>query len=235
MKKTSKQRSDEEAKTLQEAFHLIKFFVSVNDEISEDLILKLYKELKHEYFTRRSKIFKIGDLGNKFYIILKGSVYVLLEKTGFKEEVEEFSEDENHKFDHEEAKLIDNIFSTKQLEKAGPFANVNESDKENALIFLKKQIREFEKSYSRKNYSDKDNSNIIKAIKRLQNLDITSKNFNFISDKIRFPDDFLNILNDNDYASLMFPDLVQSKELKIGDSFGEVALRRSIPRFCIYK
>ena len=230
MKKNSKQRTEDEAKFLEEAFHTIKFFVEVNDEISQELILKLYKELKHEFFKKRSKVFEIGDPGSKFYIILKGSIYVLLEKSGFKkDDVEVISDGEHRKFSVEEFKLLDNILSKREIESDGMV--VDESEKEKALLYLNKQLREIEKNYSKKAYSNKDSLLISKFIRKLQNLDLNSKNINFDHDRIRFHEDFLNILNDKDFLSLIYPELVMAKQLNTGDSFGELALRRSIPRF----
>jgi len=42
----------------------------------------LYKKLNYEEFKTAEKVFKYGDLGRKFYIIITGSVYVLLRKDG---------------------------------------------------------------------------------------------------------------------------------------------------------
>ncbi len=233
MKKNSKQRTEEEAKFLEEAFHTIKFFTEVKEEISQELILKLYKELKHEFFTKKSRVFEIGDPGSKFYIILKGSVYVLLEKSGFKkDDVEESFDEHDRKFSSEEFKLLDNILSKREIEES---AVVEESEKEKALLYLKKQLRELERNYSKKAYSDKDSLLISKFIRKLQKLDLNSKNINYDHDRIKFHEDFLNILNDKDYLSLIYPELVIAKQLNIGDSFGELALRRSIPRFFFKK
>lgn len=231
MKKSPKQRSDEDSKYLADAFHSIKFFIEAHEEIPEDLILKLYKELSHTFCLKRDKIFQIGDIGNKFYIILKGSVYVLLQKTGFRENVEESIEENNEdKFSNEEFKLIDDIISMNDIEKDGPFPNVENPKKIQALDYLKMQLHEFEKNYSKLTYCDKDNSTISKYVKKLWSLDSTSSNVNFSDDRIRFQSDFLNILNDKDYLSLLYPEMILSKELFTGDSFGELALRRSIPR-----
>ena len=53
MKKPSKQRSDEDSKYLEEAFRSIKFFIEMHDELPEDLLLKLYKELRHKLNLRK--------------------------------------------------------------------------------------------------------------------------------------------------------------------------------------
>lgn len=236
MMKPAKQRNDEETRFLKDAFSSIKFFIEVHEEIPNELLMKLYKELRHEFYARRGKVFEIGDKGTKFYIILKGTAYVLLRKEGFTENVEDITEiDEMHKFstnENHEEKLIDNILSTKEiLQKEGPFPHVTEEHKTKALQYLALQLKEFEKCYSKKNYSEKDHNKIAKCVKKLKSLDVNAQNMHFHYDRVRFPDNFLNILNDKDYLTLLYPNLILSKELITGDTFGELALRRSIPRF----
>jgi CRP-like cAMP-binding protein len=229
MKKPPKQRSEEDTKFLQDSFQSIKFFVDVNEEISPHLIPKLYRELRHEYFMKRSTIFQIGNPGSKFYIILKGTVQVLLEKTGFKEDVEELFSGPSHKYMDEEFKLIDNIMTLKDIEK-GTFEELEETDKDEALSFLRKQLWEFDKTYSRKSYSEKENLAISKFVRKLNNFEQGSKYLEFQRDRVKIPEEFINILTDRDFLSLMFPNLVLTNELGIGDSFGELALKRDIPR-----
>ena len=229
MKKPPKQRNEEDTKFLQNAFQSIKFFVDVIEEIAPELIPKLYKELRHEFFPKKSTVFQIGNPGSKFYIIMKGSVFVMLEKAGFKEDVEEFFDGPSHKFNNEEFKLIDNIMKENEHESA--FPEVDDSMKHKALKFLKKQLWEFDKNFSRKSYSEKDNSTISKFVKKLHNLDQTSKKTHFQGERVRIPEEFIEILSDRDFLALMYPDLVFCKELSTGDSFGELALRRDIPRF----
>lgn len=230
MKKPSKQRIDEEIKLLQDAFQSIKFFLDVNEEISSELIPKLYRELRHEFFSKRSSIFQIGNPGSKFYIILRGSVFVLLEKTGFRENVEELFAGPSHKFADEEFNLIDNIMKSQASESNLSMQEIDESNKDAALSHLRKQLWEFDQSYSRKSYSEKDNSTISKFMKKLHNFDQNARASDFIGDRVKIPEEFLNILTDKDFLSLMYPNLVLSKNLGVGDSFGELALRRDIPR-----
>lgn len=227
MMKTAKQRTDEEAKFLREAFGSIKFFVEVHQEIPENLLLKLYKEMKHQFYPKRSKVFQIGDRGTKFYIILKGAVYVLLEKTGFKKNVEDISDKEDN--DDEEECTIEDFIGNKDKPKNAN--RVTDDMKLSALLYLKIQLREFESNYSRKMYSDKENAKISKYLKKLRGLDLTSENSYFDGDKIRFSENFLKILHEKDYLSLIYPNLTVGKELITGDTFGELALRRSIPRY----
>lgn len=42
----------------------------------------LYQELSYERMAPRSVVFHFGDLGRKFYIILRGTVWVLVKKKG---------------------------------------------------------------------------------------------------------------------------------------------------------
>jgi hypothetical protein len=48
----------------------------------------LFKELSYERMGPRSVVFQYGDLGRKFYIILRGTVWVLVKKKGLAEGIE---------------------------------------------------------------------------------------------------------------------------------------------------
>jgi hypothetical protein len=48
----------------------------------------LYKELTYERMAPRSVVFHYGDLGRKFYSILRGTVWVLVKKKGLADEKE---------------------------------------------------------------------------------------------------------------------------------------------------
>jgi len=40
----------------------------------------LYKELSYEQAQNRQVVFNLGDIGTKFYIILRGKVWILVKK-----------------------------------------------------------------------------------------------------------------------------------------------------------
>jgi CRP-like cAMP-binding protein len=42
----------------------------------------LYKEIIYEQFLPRQMVFHLGDIGRKFYFILRGTVSVLVKKDG---------------------------------------------------------------------------------------------------------------------------------------------------------
>ena len=55
----------------------IKFFRE-RDIIKESQLMEIIKALQIEKFNINEEIFEYGDLGDKFYIILEGSVSVLI-------------------------------------------------------------------------------------------------------------------------------------------------------------
>lgn len=50
------------------------FFSKVITNYGSDVAHKWYNELKYEFFPKGSTIFHFGELGTKFYIIIKGKV-----------------------------------------------------------------------------------------------------------------------------------------------------------------
>ena len=58
------------------------FFNKMQSEGSEKTVFDLLKELSYEFQQKRKTLFEIGDAGSKFYIMLKGSVYVLAREKG---------------------------------------------------------------------------------------------------------------------------------------------------------
>jgi hypothetical protein len=45
-----------------------------------EYVSQLYKELSYEKMNSREVVFHLGDIGRKFYIILKGKVWILVKK-----------------------------------------------------------------------------------------------------------------------------------------------------------
>lgn len=52
----------------------LKFFKS--KQIEGNDILQVCQEIKYEYMSQGDYVFKFGDTGDKFYVILKGEVSV---------------------------------------------------------------------------------------------------------------------------------------------------------------
>jgi len=55
----------------------------------EDSQYNLLRELKHEYVPRGHAVFHKGDTGKNFYLILKGSVYIMAPPEKKEEDEEE--------------------------------------------------------------------------------------------------------------------------------------------------
>ena len=82
LNKNSSERSEKELISLTSLLKDNEFFESRNLK-GQDL-LEICKELKYECFERDDFIFKAGEYGDKFYIILKGTVSVSINKKGEK-------------------------------------------------------------------------------------------------------------------------------------------------------
>ena len=59
---------------------LNKMILKLNGDKSYDIIYKLAKNLDYQYFSKNKLLMRIGDIGKYFYIILRGSVDVLVLK-----------------------------------------------------------------------------------------------------------------------------------------------------------
>ena len=53
--------------------------------MTPEFVIPLYKELIYEKMVDKQVVFNLGDPGRKFYIILKGSVWVLVKKRGLQD------------------------------------------------------------------------------------------------------------------------------------------------------
>ena len=77
------QRNENELKILESYLHSLKKFVSLLDVEKDELNLLLRKisiYIKGEKFQSGKMVFRFGDKGTKFYLILKGSVSVMILK-----------------------------------------------------------------------------------------------------------------------------------------------------------
>ncbi|KAL4505385.1 hypothetical protein ABPG72_002447 [Tetrahymena utriculariae] len=76
-----------EMRFLQQVIQNISIFKQNPGMVSDQLISSnLFKQLKHEFYPRRTVLFNYGDQGDKYYILLKGSVYCLLPDSQLSEE-----------------------------------------------------------------------------------------------------------------------------------------------------
>jgi len=56
----------------------IKYFHEMMKTTSFDEMLNLYRELQYINLPARRTLFRCGDIGKNFYIILRGSVWVII-------------------------------------------------------------------------------------------------------------------------------------------------------------
>jgi len=77
-----RRRTPQEITVLHKAFHEIKFFKESQNLLDEISYEKIFQSLTLETYYPGDKIFHYGDVGRKFYIIIQGSVFVLLKAAG---------------------------------------------------------------------------------------------------------------------------------------------------------
>jgi len=83
IKKTNLSRSEFEILRLSKTFlEFFPFFDKLQTEASEATISNLIQDIVYEFQPKRKTLFQIGDFGTKFFLILKGSVYVLAREKG---------------------------------------------------------------------------------------------------------------------------------------------------------
>ncbi|CAD8146973.1 unnamed protein product [Paramecium octaurelia] len=82
LEKPKKQRTSNELQLLSMAFSSIKYFQEMSKTTSQDEMLNLFRELQYIAVPARRTLFRLGDIGKNFYIILSGAVWVLVGKSG---------------------------------------------------------------------------------------------------------------------------------------------------------
>ncbi|EAR96997.3 cyclic nucleotide-binding domain protein (macronuclear) [Tetrahymena thermophila SB210] len=81
----------------------------------ENMAMSLFKELKYEFFLEKDPIFHFGEFGYKYYIVLKGSVQLLIPKPEIAKEIEKKREESQNIFNQKFFKSISkNVVSGKQ-------------------------------------------------------------------------------------------------------------------------
>jgi len=74
LKKPSDQRSDKDLQVMLPIIREIAFFKNKNIQ-GQDLV-QICQEMKHAHYREGEAVFKQGEYGDKFYIILRGEVSV---------------------------------------------------------------------------------------------------------------------------------------------------------------
>ena len=81
-------RTKPELNFLMKGFQEMKFFAEQRETLPENIYLQLFREVHHDAVNKEHVVFNfgkdlfriIGDFGHSYYIILKGSVSVLIPK-----------------------------------------------------------------------------------------------------------------------------------------------------------
>lgn len=82
LKRAPAGRSAAELGFLSEVFSETPFFQSFQQEFGQAGYEQLLRNLRYEFGRRDRKVLNMGELGRKFYIILSGSVSVLIPRQG---------------------------------------------------------------------------------------------------------------------------------------------------------
>lgn len=85
LKKDSSARTEKELNTLIPYIKELSFFKS--RKLEQDDIINICQELKYEYVKLGEAVFKYGEYGTKFYIILKGEVEIKIPDPKRKNEI----------------------------------------------------------------------------------------------------------------------------------------------------
>ncbi|CAK74478.1 unnamed protein product (macronuclear) [Paramecium tetraurelia] len=173
-------KTNQEVDITRKAFISLKFFQDLEQQMGQEMVSNLYRQLSHETIKARQVVFNIGDIGKKFYIILSGSAWVLIQKKGL--------QDGNQ---------------------------IGEEEKKN------------EESLRRQNTR--------KATLKHQQSMMKSKKFKkqatfFTETNQVLMDEVYAKMTDAEFIECQFPTLQKVGQMKAGDSFGEIALTKQVPR-----
>lgn len=78
LKKPFKKRSKGELVFLKKAFEPLQYFIDLKENIDENSYEELFTNLKFESAYKNKFVFKVGDIGTKIYLILRGEVSILM-------------------------------------------------------------------------------------------------------------------------------------------------------------
>ncbi|CAD8056497.1 unnamed protein product [Paramecium primaurelia] len=178
LKKQSSQRTQLDIDKIRLSFFRFKFFQELEQQMGAEMVSGLYKQLSYEIQHKRQTVFNIGDLGKKFYIILKGSVWVLVQKKGLQDGQGPTEEDQKQEQDLKDEK--------------------------------NKEMMENAKKNNKKNKNKKNKAQAF----------ITQVTL----------DDIFATMTDKEFLETQFPTLQKVGEINSGESFGEIALTKQVPR-----
>ncbi|CAD8180976.1 unnamed protein product [Paramecium octaurelia] len=85
LQKDQSVRTNQEVDIVRKAFISFKFFQDLEQQMGQEMVSNLYRQLSYETIKARQVVFNLGDIGRKFYIILSGSVWVLIQKKGLQD------------------------------------------------------------------------------------------------------------------------------------------------------
>lgn len=80
LSKTSGSRKEVELNFLDRIFHNIKFLRETKEKLNPEKVMNMYRKLTIQSLNKFDTVFSQGDYGSHFYIILKGTVGVLIPK-----------------------------------------------------------------------------------------------------------------------------------------------------------
>ena len=78
LKKPFKKRSKGELVFLKKGFEPLQYFIDLKENIDENSYEELFTNLKFESTFKNKFVFKVGDIGTKIYLILRGEVSILM-------------------------------------------------------------------------------------------------------------------------------------------------------------
>ena len=146
LKKTSQTRNKNDIILLKKSLESVKFLQTIKEEISDEVLDNLHLKLKYEFVPRRKTVFNLGETGKKFYIILKGAVYILLKKMGLEPSGEE-KLNASPKGINNENSISDEIEKKKEiLQKKISMAEDGNTEEINALndeLFIESKFQNF--------------------------------------------------------------------------------------------
>ncbi|CAK85842.1 unnamed protein product (macronuclear) [Paramecium tetraurelia] len=86
LQKDQSLKTNQEVDIVRKAFISFKFFQDLEQQMGQEMVSNLYRQLSYETIKARQVVFNLGDIGKKFYIILSGSVWVLIQKKGLQDD-----------------------------------------------------------------------------------------------------------------------------------------------------
>ena len=209
---TQKTRSEDEIYLLKVYLRqLTKFMKLISREGTEEIdyiLSKVSNDIELEIYKKNNFIMKIGDIGNNFYIILKGKVAVIISK--YYDVIMTKKEYINH------LKLLkyfeENYLFNKTLVDNYEILQIKSDEIENAKLNIKKfeysNLKDYFSLINAENYQDEEKVNQIIGLNRIE------------------IDTFLNPnrKSKTKYYYLRITGLFKVVELNEGNSFGEMAL-----------